>query len=73
MKTDMKKPTPRFDKETCMACTSCVDVCPVGALDLAISNSVSGFRRYPFLAVADKCTGCKLCEKQCPAGAITMH
>jgi ferredoxin len=72
MKNDKKKPTPRFNKELCIACTICVDVCPVGVIDLQIANSPKGFRRYPFLAFTDKCTGCFSCEKQCPTGAITM-
>jgi formate hydrogenlyase subunit 6/NADH:ubiquinone oxidoreductase subunit I len=72
MKTDKKRPTPRFNKEVCVACTMCVDICPVGVLDLQIANSPHGFRRYPFLAFVDKCTGCFSCEKQCPVGAITM-
>jgi NAD-dependent dihydropyrimidine dehydrogenase PreA subunit len=72
MKNDRKKSTPRFNKEICTACTMCVDICPMGVLDLAISNSPHGFRRFPFLVLADKCTGCFSCEKQCPVGAITM-
>ncbi|MCU0598954.1 MAG: 4Fe-4S binding protein [Desulfobacterales bacterium] len=72
MNKNKKKPIPRFNREVCIACTMCVDVCPVGVLDLVISNSPSGFRRYPMLASAHNCTGCASCEKQCPAGAITM-
>jgi 2-oxoglutarate ferredoxin oxidoreductase subunit delta len=72
MKNNKKKTIPQFNKEICIACTMCVDICPVGVLELHIANSPHGFRRFPFLANADKCTGCLSCEKQCPSGAITM-
>ena len=68
-----QKSTPRFNKELCMACTMCVDLCPTGALDLQISNSLYGFRRYPVLTDPENCTGCKSCENRCPGGAITMR
>ncbi len=63
---------PGFNKEKCMACTICVEVCPAGALDLAIANSITGFRLFPVLANQDQCMGCCFCEKHCPTGAIIM-
>lgn len=61
-----------FNKELCIACTICVEACPAGALDIAIANSINGFRRYPVLAEPDRCTGCGSCEAQCISGALTM-
>lgn len=48
----------------CVACGSCVKVCPVGALSVY----------QGILAVADdrKCIGCGKCAKLCPAQAIIM-
>ncbi|PIP41591.1 MAG: hypothetical protein COX19_03115 [Desulfobacterales bacterium CG23_combo_of_CG06-09_8_20_14_all_51_8] len=66
------KETPRFDRELCIACTMCVNICPTGALDLEIRNSIKGFRRFPVLANPQKCIGCRACEEECPAGAIFM-
>lgn len=63
---------PRFDMEKCVACTICVDACPVGVLDLEIYNSVHGFRRYPVMLPEKKCTGCGNCESDCPTGAVKL-
>ena len=46
------KGKPRFDRELCIACTMCANICPTGAIDLEIRNSINGFRRFP--VVADK-------------------
>lgn len=67
-----RKETPRFDREICIACTMCVNICPVGALELEIRNSVTGFRRFPVLAAPGKCIGCGACADECPVGAIMM-
>jgi len=71
-KNSQHKTAPVFNKELCIACSMCVDICPTGALDLQIANSPRGFRRYPYLISAGKCTGCASCEKQCPVVAIIM-
>jgi len=67
-----QKQIPLFNKELCIACTMCVNICPMGALELKIANSISGFRRLPFLVDAEQCTGCLSCEQECPSGAILM-
>jgi len=67
-----QKQTPLFNKEVCIACTMCVNICPVGVLELEIANSITGFRRFPFLVDAKQCTGCLSCEAECPTGAILM-
>lgn len=72
MNTKPPKQTPRFDRELCIACGMCVSICPTGALDLEIRNSIKGFRRFPALAAAQKCIGCGACEEECPTRAISM-
>lgn len=48
----------------CVACGTCVDVCPLGAV-----NVIQGV----FAKVdQDKCVGCSKCIKACPACIIDM-
>ncbi len=48
----------------CVACGTCVDVCPVNAI-----NILKGM----FARVDDnKCVGCGKCERVCPASVIDM-
>lgn len=72
MKHENQKEKPLFNRELCIACTMCVDICPTGAIDLEIRNSTHGFRRYPVLDDKNKCISCKACETDCPSGAISM-
>ncbi len=71
-KNRSKRPTPQFDRELCIACTSCIDICPTGALEPEIRNSIHGFRRFPVLSQEEKCIRCSLCEQECIVGAIEM-
>ncbi|MFX1453702.1 MAG: 4Fe-4S binding protein, partial [Promethearchaeota archaeon] len=51
-----------IDQEKCIACESCVERCPVGAIgieEFAIVNR-------------DKCLGCGLCASVCPEEAISL-
>ena len=51
-------------EKLCVACGTCVDVCPVNAI-----NVLKGmFARVD----EDKCVGCGKCEKVCPASVIDM-
>jgi hydrogenase-4 component H len=72
METSSLKKAPQFSKELCIACTTCANICPAGVLDLEITNSVHGFRRYPYHLSHKKCTGCERCENECPSGAIKV-
>jgi len=47
----------------CLACGTCVDVCPVGAI------SIEGGRAR----VAAACKGCGRCVAACPTGAMRLH
>ena len=51
-------------EKLCVACGTCLDVCPVNAI-----NVLKGmFARVD----EDKCVGCGKCEKVCPASIIDM-
>ncbi len=48
----------------CVACGSCVNVCPLGAISI--------FKGLYAQVDAYKCIGCGKCEKVCPASVITI-
>ena len=48
-------------KEKCVGCTSCLNICPVGAIKFVKNNE--GFL-YPEIDL-EKCTHCNLCRKHC--------
>lgn len=54
-----------INQHECVACGSCVRVCPRQAIAV-----ISGV----FAAVqADLCVGCGRCAKECPASVIHIH
>lgn len=61
---ESKKPGPEisFDKNECVDCGTCMDVCPENTLD----------RDNVFFIVREKCTLCGLCAENCPSGALSM-
>jgi len=52
-----------IDQEKCIACGSCIDRCPVGAITLEEIAIVD----------RDKCLGCGLCARSCSEEAITLQ
>lgn len=52
------------DKETCTGCSSCVDACPVEAIEMNDDNA---------LVDADVCTDCGACIDACPVEAISLE
>lgn len=58
----MKKTVNITNPQNCVACTGCVNICPVSAIKLCPDKE--GFA-YPFIE-AEKCTACGLCVKVCP-------
>ncbi len=64
----MAKLSPRhavIDKSQCVACGSCMDICPRGAITVWHGS----------VAVVDEalCVGCGRCAKECPASIITIQ
>ncbi|MBR4099095.1 MAG: 4Fe-4S binding protein [Clostridium sp.] len=56
--TDFLKAKPVTDKDACVNCGLCAQLCPMGSIDL---NDVAN--------VAGKCIKCCACVKKCPTGA----
>ena len=50
--------------EYCVACGSCVKVCPMSA--------ISVWKGVVAKVDSDKCVGCAKCAAECPAGAIEL-
>lgn len=52
------------DKKYCVACGTCIKVCPRGAI--SVPDGVS--------AIVDQslCIGCGLCARECPASVIKV-
>lgn len=46
--------------EECIACGTCVDTCPVGAIS----------QGDPIYVIGDDCTDCQACVDSCPVNAI---
>lgn len=60
-----KKRRALVDRAACVACGSCVKVCPLSAIQVwkGISAQVDG----------DRCVGCGRCVKECPASVISLQ
>jgi len=50
----------KVDKEKCVGCGACVNVCPAGAISVKDDKAV----------ISDKCVDCGRCAQVCPAHAI---
>ncbi len=71
-----------FDKDICIQCGVCGDVCPVNTLDFVRprhrnvesqrgSESVTlDMTEYPIQV--SKCIGCMICPEECPVSCITI-
>ena len=53
------------DRKVCVACGSCVKVCPRGA--------ISVYKGCYADVDVEKCVGCGLCAKTCPASCIEVR
>ena len=51
--------------DSCIACGSCADVCPNGAIAMD-----DGLGRY---AISDACIDCGTCADTCPMGCISAE
>lgn len=54
----------QVDRNFCVACGSCVKVCPKGA--------ISVWRGVTATVETSRCIGCGKCARECPAGAIRL-
>jgi NAD-dependent dihydropyrimidine dehydrogenase PreA subunit len=52
----------KVDSEKCDACGSCVEVCPVAAIELKDKAVIN----------AEECIDCGTCVDECPNEAITL-
>ncbi|CUH92732.1 4Fe-4S binding protein [Herbinix luporum] len=55
----------KVDKSLCVACGSCIKVCP--------KQAISIYRGVYAQVDESKCIGCGLCAKECPASIITIN
>ncbi|MBM7624148.1 NADH-quinone oxidoreductase subunit NuoF [Sporohalobacter salinus] len=53
-----------IDEEVCIGCTSCIDVCPVDAIE--------GEKKEAHKIDIDKCINCGSCVDECPVDAISQ-
>ena len=52
------------DKDKCIGCGECVDVCPVNVYEMKDGKSEP--------VNEDECIGCESCVEACPVEAITV-
>ena len=65
MTVTLKKRKAVVDQTYCVACGSCVKVCPLGAIQM--------IRGIMAQVDVTKCVGCGRCAKECPASVITIQ
>jgi len=53
------------DKKNCIACGTCMIVCPKDAIEIK-----QGYFAY---AEPEICVGCAKCAKECPTGCISLE
>ena len=59
---------PVIDKNTCIRCGNCADVCP-----LEVFGWKPGKGELPQVRYPDECWHCNVCVLDCPANAITLR
>lgn len=62
--SNKKKKYANILENECVACGSCIKVCPRGAISVPHGVSAKIDR--------DLCVGCGICEKTCPASVIEI-
>lgn len=59
------KGRPKFDKDYCMGCTACAQVCPTGAIEFK-DEVKDGSGTRTLTVHWDVCIGCGQCQANCP-------
>lgn len=59
---------PIIDKEKCVSCGTCADICCMDVIHKTETKPPVIEVRYP-----DECWHCRACALDCPVGAITMR
>jgi len=58
-------PSVKIDQDTCTACQTCVNTCPMGVFEAQGDKVV--------VAHEDQCIACRACEASCPVAAIVVE
>ncbi|TFF99002.1 MAG: 4Fe-4S dicluster domain-containing protein [Promethearchaeota archaeon] len=62
---------PIIDKDKCISCKICLEICPMDAISTAESNKSS--EKQGIVINRELCIGCGLCASHCPQEAITLQ
>jgi len=60
--------TIKIDEHQCVACGTCVSLCPTGAVSRKIENG-----QLSHYFNASRCSNCRLCEEACPENVISYE
>jgi Fe-S-cluster-containing hydrogenase component 2 len=52
----------KVNEEKCVGCEACVDVCPIGAIEIEDSKAL----------ISNDCIECGVCASVCPQEAISL-
>ncbi len=63
---------PRIDRDECVLCDECVQICPMEAIYHHYPHREDGSDEY--IIINNKlCLGCGVCASNCPSEAITLE
>ena len=62
-----KTGTVRYDRQACINCFTCLEVCPKGVFTALPSDHCVKFEN------PENCFNCGACIKQCPSGALFIY
>ncbi len=70
--TEAAEPLISIDRERCIGCFECMDVCPqTSASEFPVFER--GSDGHPVVACEENCIGCLSCEADCRADAIRVE